>query len=162
MLQGAGIPMTLEQGQKAPNFSAKNGAGKELRLSDFKDRKIILYFYPKDDTPGCVNEACSFRDDVRALASKGAVVIGVSPDSVESHKKFKKKYGLNFFLVSDTCNEITKAYGVWKKKNFMGKEFMGVERTTFIINENGVIEKIFPKVNPVGHSKEVLEFLGSL
>ena len=109
-----------------------------------------------------MKEACSFRDDIRALASKGAIVIGVSPDSVESHKKFKKKYGLNFSLVSDTDNEITKTYGVWKKKNFMGREFMGVERTTFIINEKGVIEKIFPRVNPDGHSKEILEFLDSL
>ncbi|MBI4167608.1 MAG: thioredoxin-dependent thiol peroxidase [Candidatus Aenigmarchaeota archaeon] len=154
--------MALEQGQKAPNFYAKNDSGKELRLSDLKDKKVILYFYPKDDTTGCVKEACSFRDDIRSLASKGAVVIGVSPDSAESHKKFKKKYSLNFFLVSDTSNEITKAYGVWKKKKFMGREFMGVERTTFVINEKGIIEKIFPRVSPDGHSKEVLEFLDSL
>lgn len=162
MLRGTGILMALAQGQKAPDFSAKNDAGKEIRLSGLKNRKVVLYFYPKDGTPGCVKEACSFRDDIRSIASKGAVVIGVSPDSVESHKKFKKKYGLNFSLISDTGREISKTYGVWKKKSFMGREFMGVERTTFIIDENGTIEKIFPKVDPVGHANEVLEFLGSL
>ncbi len=146
----------MKEGEKAPDFSAKTDTGKEMLLSGLKGRKIVLYFYPKDDTPGCVKEACSFRDDVRSLASKGAVVIGVSPDSVESHRKFKKKYGLNFSLASDTSKDISKMYGVWKKKNFMGKEFMGIERTTFIIGEDGVIKKIFPKVNPLGHSKEVL------
>lgn len=159
---GDQILNSIKEGDKAPDFSAKNDAGKEMRLSDFKNRKIVLYFYPKDDTPGCVKEACSFRDDVRSLAAKGAVVIGVSPDSAESHKKFKKKYGLNFSLLSDTSKDISKTYGVWKKKSFMGKEFMGVERTTFIIDEKGVIEKIFLRVNPVDHSKEILEFLDSL
>ncbi|MBI1972323.1 MAG: thioredoxin-dependent thiol peroxidase [Candidatus Aenigmarchaeota archaeon] len=152
----------IKAGDRAPDFSAKNDTGKEIRLADFKNRKIVLYFYPKDDTPGCVKEACSFRDDVRPLAVRGAVVIGVSPDSVDSHKRFKKKYKLNFSLVSDTTKEISKTYGVWKKKSFMGKEFMGVERTTFVINENGIVEKIFPKVSPADHSREVLDFLGSL
>ncbi|MBI3413114.1 MAG: thioredoxin-dependent thiol peroxidase [Candidatus Aenigmarchaeota archaeon] len=155
------ILSTVKEGDRAPNFSAKIDSGKEVRLSDFKNRKVILYFYPKDDTPGCIKEACSFRDDIRTLASKGAVVIGVSPDSTESHRKFKKKHGLNFSLLSDPGKEICKSYGVWKKKSFMGREFMGVERTTFIISEKGVIDKIFHKVNPVGHSKEILEFLGS-
>lgn len=149
----------MKEGEKAPDFSSKTDAGKEMRLSELKGRKVVLYFYPKDDTPGCVKEACSFRDDIRLLASKGAVVIGVSPDSVESHKKFKKKYHLNFFLISDTSKDISKMYGVWKKKNFMGKEFMGIERTTLIIDENGLIKKIFAKVNPLGHSKEVLASL---
>ena len=152
----------MEEGDKAPDFSVKTDTGKEMRLSGLKGRKIILYFYPKDDTPGCVKEACSFRDDIRLLASKGAVVIGVSPDSVESHRKFKKKYDLNFSLLSDTDKGLCNMYGVWKKKNFMGKEFMGVERTTFVIDENGLIKKIFLKANPVDHSKEILEFLDSL
>ncbi len=152
----------MKEGEKAPDFSAKTDTGKEMRLRDLNGRKIVLYFYPKDGTPGCVKEACSFRDDVRSLASNGAVVIGISPDSVESHKKFKKKYGLNFSLLSDTGRELSKIYGVWKKKNFMGKEFMGVERTTFIIDEKGIIKKIFSKVNPIEHSKEVLEVLGSI
>src|SRR3989338_162039 len=152
----------MKEGEKAPDFSAKTDTGKEMRLSGLKGRKIVLYFYPKDDTPGCVKEACSFRDDIRSLASNGAVVVGISPDSVESHKKFKKKYGLNFSLLSDTGKDVSKIYFVWKKKNFMGKEFMGVERTTFIIDENGIIKKIFSKVNPIEHSKEVMEFLGSI
>ncbi len=151
----------MKEGEKAFDFSAKNDSDKLERLSGLRGRKVILYFYPKDDTPGCAMEACSFRDNVRSLASKGAVVLGISPGSVESHKKFRKKYGLNFSLLSDVDGGVCKKYGVLKNKSFMGKSFESVERTTFVIDENGVIAKVFRNVNPSGHAKEVLEFLDS-
>ncbi len=149
-----------KEGGRAPDFSAKNETGKTIGLGNMLGRKIVLYFYPKDGTPGCAMEACSFRDNIRLLASKGVVVLGMSPDSVESHNKFKKKYKLNFSLLSDVSKGVCRKYGVLKNKNFMGRDFVGVERTTFVINERGVVEKIFANVDPASHVKEVIDFLG--
>ncbi|MFH0889900.1 MAG: thioredoxin-dependent thiol peroxidase [Candidatus Aenigmatarchaeota archaeon] len=151
----------MKEGEKAPDFSAKNDSGRIERLSDLRGRMIILYFYPKDDTSGCIMEACSFRDNIRSLGSKGALVLGVSPDSSESHKKFKKKHGLNFSLLSDLDNDVCKKYCVLKNKSFMGKNFTSVERTTFIIDMDGKIIKIFKNVNPMDHAKDVIKFLDS-
>ncbi len=150
-----------EEGGGAPDFSAKNEDGKTIGLRGMTGRKIVLYFYPKDGTPGCTMEACSFRDNIRLLASKGVVVLGVSPDSMESHNKFKKKHKLNFSLLSDVSKDVCGAYGVLKKKNFMGRGFVVVERTTFVIDEKGVIKKIFHSVNPVNHAQEIIGFIDS-
>ena len=136
----------LKPGQKAPDFTVSTDAGKKVKISDFKGKKIVLYFYPKDDTPGCTKEACAFRDGISEIRKRGAVVLGVSPDSVESHKKFRDKYELNFPLLADTDKKIVEAYGVWKEKSMYGKKYMGVERTTFVIGEAGKISHIFRKV----------------
>jgi peroxiredoxin Q/BCP len=146
----------LEVGQKAPDFALMSGEGKDVRLSDFKGQKVVLYFYPKDDTPGCTKEACSFRDGMREIKQRGAVVLGVSVDPVKSHEKFKTKYQLNFPLLSDADKKVVQAYGVWKEKSMYGRTYMGIERTTFIIDEKGTIAKIFPKVSVDGHLDEVL------
>ncbi|HXG00983.1 MAG TPA: thioredoxin-dependent thiol peroxidase [Bacteroidota bacterium] len=151
----------LKPGMKAPDFTLPTGDGKQLSLSDFRGKKVVLYFYPKDMTSGCTKEACSFQENLSAIKKKGAVVIGVSPDSPESHEKFATKYSLSFPLISDEKKEIVKKYGVWKQKSLYGKKYMGVERTTFIIDENGVITHIFPKVKVDGHTEEVLQALGS-
>lgn len=147
---------SLEPGVKAPGFSLKSDVGESIRLSDYKGKRVVLYFYPKDDTPGCTVEACSFRDGIGEIQKKGAIVLGVSTDSVESHRKFKEKYHLNFPLLSDADKKVVDAYGVWKEKNMYGKKYMGIERTTFIIDEDGKIKKIFPKVKVEGHYDEVL------
>jgi peroxiredoxin Q/BCP len=149
----------LKVGDKAPQFTLPSGDGKTLSLKEFKGKKVVLYFYPKDDTPGCTKEACSFRDNLGRVKQKGAVILGISADSVESHKKFVDKYDLPFPLLSDESKEILKAYGVWKQKTFMGRKFMGIERTTVIIDEEGKILKIFSKVKVEGHTDEVLEAL---
>ena len=146
-------------GRKAPEFTLPSGEGKNISLGDLKGKKIVLYFYPKDDTPGCIKEACAFRDSNKEIKAKGAVVIGISADGVESHRKFSDKYDLSFPLVSDEKKEVVRKYGVWGKKSFMGKEYMGIVRTTFIINEKGIITHIFPKVRVAGHSQEVLDAL---
>jgi peroxiredoxin Q/BCP len=143
-------------GDRAPDFSLPTGEGTTLSLKDLKGKKVVLYFYPKDDTPGCTSEACSFRDEIQVFRKKGAVIVGVSIDSVESHKKFAGKYDLPFTLLSDGKKEMVKAYGVWKQKNMYGKKYMGVERTTFIIDEEGRIAQIFRKVKVDGHTNEVL------
>ncbi len=127
-----------------------------MRLSDFKGKKVVLYFYPKDDTPGCTKESCAFRDGLDEIHTSGAVVLGVSGDSVESHKKFTKKFNLNFPLLSDEKKTMLQAYGVWKEKSLYGRKFMGIERTTFIIDEQGKIDDIFQKVKVNGHLEEVL------
>ncbi len=150
----------LNIGMEAPDFALPSDSGEIIRLSDFKGKKIILYFYPKDDTPGCTKEACSFRDNLNTLQSQNIVVLGVSADSVESHKKFKEKYNLNFPLLSDEKLEVIKKYGVWKEKNLYGKKTMGIERSTFIIDENGKIIKIFRKVQVEGHVEEIKKVLG--
>jgi peroxiredoxin Q/BCP len=152
--------MALKEGDKAPEFNLPASNGKQVALKDFKGKKrVILYFYPKDDTPGCTVEACGFRDKVKAIESEDAVVLGVSPDGVDSHNKFIEKFNLPFLLLADeekkTCND----YSVWVKKNMYGKEYMGVARTTFIIGKDGKIEKIYEKVKPEGHNQEILEFL---
>ncbi len=146
----------LEPGDKAPDFSLKNDSDEVVKLSSYKGKKVVLYFYPKDDTPGCTAEACSFRDGISEIQKRGAVIFGVSTDSVESHKKFKEKYHLNFPLLSDADKKVVDAYAVWKEKNMYGKKYMGIERTTFVIDENGKIKKIFPKVKVEGHYDEVL------
>jgi len=150
---------SLKIGDQAPEFTLPSSEGKEVSLKDFRGKKIVLYFYPKDDTPGCTKEACSFRDNLSRVKKKGAIVIGISSDSVNSHKKFSEKYDLPFPLLSDETKGVLKSYGVWKKKSFMGKQYMGIERTTFIIDENGKIKKIFNKVKVDGHVDEVLEAL---
>src|SRR4026209_769041 len=150
----------MKVGQKAPDFTVKDDTGKTVKLSDFKGKKVVLYFYPKDDTPGCTTEACNFRDGLAAIRKKGAVVLGVSADSVESHKKFKDKFELNFPLLADTDKKIIEDYDVWKEKSMDGRKYMGVERTTFIIDESGKISHIFPKVKVDQHFDEVLEALG--
>ncbi|MEK6755248.1 MAG: thioredoxin-dependent thiol peroxidase [Bacteroidota bacterium] len=146
-------------GDKAPDFKLPTGDGKRLSLKDFRGKKVVLYFYPKDNTSGCTKEACSFRDNFPALKKKGAVVIGVSADSVASHGKFAAKHDLTFPLLSDEEKDVIKSYGVWKEKSLYGKKYMGIERTTFVIDEKGVIGHIFPRVKVEGHTKEVLEAL---
>jgi peroxiredoxin Q/BCP len=150
----------LKVGQKAPDFTVSNDAGQNIKLSELKGKKIVLYFYPKDDTPGCTVEACAFRDGIEEIKKRGAVVLGVSADSVESHKKFKDKFDLNFPLLADTDKKLIEAYGVWKEKSMYGKKYMGIERTTFIIDEQGKIAQIFPKVKVQDHYDDVLEALG--
>ncbi|MFZ1081042.1 MAG: thioredoxin-dependent thiol peroxidase [Candidatus Kryptoniota bacterium] len=147
---------SLETGDKAPDFSLKNDSDETVKLSNYKGKKVVLYFYPKDDTPGCTAEACSFRDGISEIQKKGAFIFGVSTDSVESHKKFKEKYHLNFPLLSDADKKVVNAYAVWKEKNMYGRKYMGIERTTFVIDETGKIKKVFPKVKVEGHYDEVL------
>jgi len=149
----------LKVGQKAPDFTVLNDAGQKVKLSDFRGKKVVLYFYPKDDTPGCTAEACAFRDGIDEIKGRGAVVVGVSADSVESHKKFKGKFDLNFPLLADTDKSIVQAYGTWKEKSMYGKKHVGIERTTFIINEQGKISHIFPNVKVEDHYDQVLDEL---
>lgn len=150
---------SFQIGEKAPSFILLSTEGKEISLDDFKGKKVVLYFYPKDDTPGCTKEACSFRDNLARVKKKGVVVFGISADTVKSHQKFTEKYDLNFPLLSDETKEVLNAYGVWKKKSYMGKFYMGIERTTFIIDEQGKIIRIFPKVKVDGHVEEILRAL---
>ena len=146
----------LKIGQKAPPFSLLDDKGKKVSLKDFKGQKVILYFYPKDDTPGCTKEACAFRDGIDEVRESGAVVLGVSCDSVESHNKFSTKYDLNFPLLSDPEKTVVQAYGVWKEKSMYGRQYMGIERTTFVIDEQGKIAHIFPKVKVTSHFEDVM------
>ncbi|NUN08005.1 MAG: thioredoxin-dependent thiol peroxidase [Ignavibacteriaceae bacterium] len=149
----------LEHGKKAPAFTLPNQDDKKVSLKDFKGSKVVLYFYPKDMTSGCTQEACDFRDELSPLKKLNAVVLGVSADSVTSHKKFAEKYNLNFDLLSDESKEMLEAYEVWKEKSMYGKKYMGIERTTFIIDENGKISHIFPKVKVSGHVEEIKKAL---
>jgi peroxiredoxin Q/BCP len=149
----------LKVGDEAPDFNLPTGGGKRLGLRDLKGKKVVLYFYPKDNTSGCTKEACSFQENLSAFRKKGAVVIGVSADSVASHAKFAEKYDLAFPLLSDESKDIMKSYAVWKEKSMYGRKYMGIERTTFIIDEQGVITHIFPKVKVEGHSEEILKAL---
>ncbi len=149
----------ISEGKKAPAFKLKDQSGKTVSLSDFTGQNIVLYFYPKDDTSGCTKEACSFRDEFPAFDKLNAVILGVSPDSVASHKKFAEKYKLPFTLLADENKEVVQKYGVWKEKSMYGKKYMGVERTTFVIDEEGKVKKIFPKVKVEGHTSEVAEAL---
>jgi peroxiredoxin Q/BCP len=150
----------LKVGNRAPAFSLPNEIGKVVKLSDLKGKKIVLFFYPKDNTPGCTQEACSFRDGLQAIRKKGAVVLGVSADSVASHQKFSKKFDFNFPLLSDESKAMIQAYGVWKEKSMYGRKYMGTERTTVVIGKDGIISHLFPKVKVNGHYEEVLEALG--
>ncbi len=149
----------LEVGKKAPDFVLPDQDGKKVSLKDFKGKKIVLYFYPKDNTSGCTKEACNFRDEFPKFKKSSAVIIGVSPDSVGSHKKFAEKYDLPFMLLADEDKKVLQLYDVWKEKSMYGKKYMGVERTTYIIDENGKIKKIFNKVKVDGHNEEVMKAL---
>lgn len=159
MADGQGIP---EAGQKAPAFSLASNTGKKVSLSGLKGKKVVLYFYPKDDTPGCTVEAKEFRDAIGDFTKQGAVVLGVSPDSVESHCKFIDKFDLNFELLADTEHAVAEKFGLWVEKSMYGKKYMGVQRATFLIDENGKIAHAWPKVKPEGHAAEVLEALKAL
>ena len=150
----------LKEGDKAPDFTTKDQSGNTVKLSDHKGKKVVLYFYPKDDTPGCTKEACSFRDADNVYNAKGIKVFGVSTDSEKSHQKFISKYQLPFDLLADTDKEIVEAYGVWGEKSMYGKKYMGTIRKTFLIGEDGKIAKIFDKVNVSEHADEVLEAFG--
>lgn len=147
----------LKPGDKAPEFSLISEEGKKVSLKELKGKKVILYFYPKDDTSGCTAEACSFRDNIKLIEKKNAVVIGVSKDNTVSHQKFKKKYSLPFTLLSDENLDMLKDYEVWKEKSMYGKKYMGIERTTFILDEKGKIQDIFNKVKVQGHTEELLK-----
>ena len=149
----------LAVGDNAPELAIPDQHGKTVTLKNFKGKQVVLYFYPKDDTPGCTKEACSFRDNLARVRSKGALIYGVSADSPKSHQKFTEKYDLTFPLLSDESKEMMKAYGVWQQKSFMGKKYMGIVRTTFIIDEQGKVAHIFPKVKVLGHTEEVLDKL---
>jgi peroxiredoxin Q/BCP len=143
----------------APDFTLESDQGEEVSLSSFRGDKVVLYFYPKDDTPGCTKEACSFRDDYSQFTLKKAVVIGVSPDPEESHQQFRAKYNLPFYLLSDPDHEVAEMYGAWGEKTVFGKTREGILRSTFIIDEEGKITKVFRNVKPEGHAAEVLEYL---
>jgi peroxiredoxin Q/BCP len=149
----------LKVGDEGPDFNLPTGDGKQLGLRNLRGKKVVLYFYPKDNTSGCTKEACSFQENLSGFRKKGAVVIGVSGDSVASHAKFAEKYDLAFPLLSDESKDIMKSYGVWKAKSMYGRKYMGIERTTFIIDEQGVITHIFPKVKVEGHTEEILKAL---
>ncbi|MCB0562152.1 MAG: thioredoxin-dependent thiol peroxidase [Lewinellaceae bacterium] len=149
--------MHLKEGDKAPDFQGIDQDEKTISLSDYKGKKLILYFYPKDDTPGCTAEACNLRDNYSVLKKEGFELLGVSPDNPKKHQKFIDKYSLPFPLIADTEKEILNAYGVWGLKKFMGKEYDGVHRTTFVIDEKGTIEKIITKVNTKAHAEQILD-----
>ena len=149
----------LEEGKKAPSFALKDQTGEVISLDSLKGKNVVLYFYPKDDTSGCTKEACNFRDELPKFSKLDAVILGVSPDSVESHRKFAEKFKLPFSLLSDEKKEVCDKYGVWQEKSMYGKKYMGVVRTTFIINDKGIIKKIFPKVKVDDHNTEVMEAL---
>ena len=148
--------MTISQNIIAPNFALPDENGRMYTLNDFKGKSVVLYFYPKDSTPGCTTEACSFRDDYSNYKDTGIEIIGISADSAESHLKFKTKYKLPFILLSDKDHKVSELYGVWGKKKFIGREFYGILRTTFLINKRGEIFKVFEGVKPTEHSAEVL------
>ncbi|WP_295767100.1 thioredoxin-dependent thiol peroxidase [uncultured Mucilaginibacter sp.] len=150
---------SLKQGDKAPEFSAKDQNGNTVSLDNYKGKTVILYFYPKDDTPGCTAESCDFRDNYEYLSSQGYEVIGVSVDDEKSHKKFETKYSLPFTLIADTDQKIVNDYGVWVEKNMYGKKYMGTQRTTFIINPEGVISHVIAKVDTKNSSQQVLDLL---
>ena len=151
--------MLLQPGTKAPEFALKDENGVERKLADYRGQPVVLYFYPKDDTPGCTTEACNFRDDYSAYEQAGVTILGVSPDSVASHTKFKSKFDLPFTLLADEDHQVCDAYGVWGPKKFMGREYEGVLRTTYLIDQDGMVSRVFENVKPADHSKEVLEAL---
>jgi thioredoxin-dependent peroxiredoxin len=150
------MPTHLTAGTKAPAFSGMDQDGNKVSLADFKGKKVILYFYPEDDTPGCTTQACNLRDNEKALQKQGYAVIGVSPNDEASHKKFAEKYALSFPLIADPAHKIIEKYGVWGEKNLYGRKFMGLNRTTFIIDENGVIDRIILRPKTKIHAEEIL------
>ncbi|HEY5232365.1 MAG TPA: thioredoxin-dependent thiol peroxidase [Verrucomicrobiae bacterium] len=154
-----GIELKLKEGDIAPKFTVATSGGGKISLADFKGKNVILYFYPKDDTPGCTKEACAFRDHFSEFKKRGAMVLGVSPDSVKSHDKFVEKFNLPFTLLADEDKKIVGAYGVWGEKSFMGRKYLGVHRVTFLIGTDGRIKKIWPEVKPDKHMEDVLAAL---
>ncbi len=153
------IELKLKEGDVAPGFSAATNGGGRVSLADFKGKDVVLYFYPKDDTPGCTREACAFRDHFAEFKKRGAVVLGVSTDPVKSHDKFAGKYKLPFMLLADEDKKIVEAYGVWGEKSFMGRKYLGTHRVTFLIGPDGRVKRIWPKVKPEEHAAEVLAAL---
>ncbi|NLG50473.1 MAG: thioredoxin-dependent thiol peroxidase [Chloroflexi bacterium] len=149
----------LQENEFAPDFVLLSGQGEEVTLSSFRGKKVVLYFYPKDDTPGCTKEACSFRDGYSQFVMKGAVVIGVSPDQPDSHQRFRVKFGLPFHLLSDPDHKVAEMYGAWGTQTLGGQTYEGIIRSTFVIDEQGKIIRVFPKVDPEGHAEEVLALL---
>ena len=147
---------TLEVNQKAPAFEAKNQDGKSVNMAQFNGKKLVLYFYPKDDTPGCTKEACNLRDNYEVLKNKGYEILGVSPDDESKHQKFISKYDLPFDLLADPDHKVSEAYGVWVEKNMYGKTYMGIKRTTFVIDETGTIEEIIKNVKTDNHANQIL------
>ena len=153
--------MPIAENITAPDFELQDETGKLHKLHDYRGKAVVLYFYPKDDTPGCTTEACSFRDSYADYANEGVTIIGISPDSPKSHAKFKEKHHLPFTLLSDEDHKVCEEYGVWVKKKMYGREYYGIARTTFLINPDGMILKVFENVKPDGHSKEVLAALAT-
>lgn len=154
--------MPVTEGSPAPDFALPTHDGSTVRLSDYRGKTVVLYFYPKDDTPGCTTEACSFRDHWQVIEAAGAVVLGVSPDSPRSHERFAGKYGLPFPLLADEDHAVAELYGVWTEKTNYGKKYMGIERSTFVIGPDGVVRKVFRKVKVAGHVEQVLEAVKAL
>lgn len=152
----------ISVGKSAPAFSLDTDAGEKLSLKDLKGRPVVLYFYPKDDTPGCTVEACEFRDAFPRFKGSKAVILGISPDSVKSHQRFKEKFDLPFTLLADEDHAIAEKYGVWQKKSMYGRTYMGIARTTFVIDKDGKVAKIFEKVKPKGHAEEVEQAIDEL
>jgi len=151
----------IAEGQPAPDFTLRSDAGTDVTLSSLRGRPVVLYFYPKDDTPGCTTQACGIRDAYGEFERAGAIVLGVSPDSERSHVKFKEKYELPFTLLADTDHAVAEEYGAWGEKRYMGRTYFGVSRSTFVIGEDGTVKKIFPKVKPAEHADDVLAALAS-
>jgi len=149
----------VEEGQEAPDFELTSDEGERVKLSQFRGKPVVLYFYPKDDTPGCTTQACGIRDSYDDFGQRGAVVLGVSPDDESSHVKFKQKYGLPFTLLADPEHTVSELYGVWGEKKYMGRTYMGVERSTFVIDSDGRISKVMRKVKPDTHVERVLQAL---
>ncbi len=149
--------MIMELNKTAPNFELNDQSGQPHKLSDYIGKRVVLYFYPKDDTPGCTAEACSFRDNYSVFKQNDIVILGVSADSEKSHAKFQEKYELPFTLLSDTDHQVSEAYGVWGLKKYMGREYYGINRTTFLIDEEGKLVKIYEKVKPAEHAQEIMQ-----
>jgi peroxiredoxin Q/BCP len=149
----------IEQGMPAPDFELQSDGGETVRLSDLRGKQIVLYFYPKDDTPGCTTQACGIRDAYGEFEREGAVVLGVSPDNEASHVKFKKKYHLPFALLADEGHRVADEYGVWGPKTYMGRTYEGIERSTFVIDADGIVKRVMRKVKPATHADDVLEAL---
>ena len=151
----------VEEGKPAPDFELETDSGDKVKLSDLRGKQVVLYFYPKDDTPGCTTQACGIRDTYGEFESAGAVVLGISPDDAGSHEKFKQKYSLPFTLLADDGHRVAEEYGVWGEKKYMGRTYMGVDRSTFVIDESGNVKKVMHKVKPDTHADDVLAVIAS-